>query len=95
MIRSLNKYFLNIFLILIAILFILKPFPLHSQAEEYKPKVALVLSGGTAKGLAHIGVIEYMEEMGIKPDIIIGKQDGSYYRWIVCNRVFIDDLKNS
>ena len=42
-----------------------------------KPKIALVLSGGGAKGLAHIGVIKVLEEYGIKPDIITGTSMGS------------------
>lgn len=42
-----------------------------------KPKIGLVLSGGGAKGLAHIGVLRVMEEAGIKPDIITGTSMGS------------------
>ena len=30
-----------------------------------RPKVALVLSGGGAKGISHVGVIRYLREMGI------------------------------
>jgi len=45
--------------------------------ESKKPKVALVLSGGSAHGLAHIGVIEYLEELGIKPDLITGTSMGA------------------
>jgi len=42
-----------------------------------KPKIGLVLSGGGAKGLAHIGVLKVLEEYGIKPDIITGTSMGS------------------
>lgn len=42
-----------------------------------RPKVGLVLSGGGAKGLAHIGVIKVLEEAGIKPDYIAGTSMGS------------------
>ena len=41
------------------------------------PKVGLVLSGGGAKGLAHIGVIKVLEEVGIVPDYITGTSMGS------------------
>ncbi len=44
---------------------------------QKKPKVALVLSGGGAKGIAHIGVLKVLEEQGIKPDIILGTSMGS------------------
>ena len=63
------------------------------QNEEYKPKVALVLSGGTAKGLAHIGVIQYMEEMGIRPDIIIGTSMGAIVGGLYAIGYTAEDLK--
>jgi NTE family protein len=40
-------------------------------------KIGLALSGGGARGIAHIGVIKAMEEMGIKPDVISGTSAGS------------------
>jgi NTE family protein len=42
-----------------------------------KPKVAFVLSGGGARGFAHIGVLKVLEEVGFKPDIITGTSMGS------------------
>ena len=42
-----------------------------------RPLVALVLSGGSARALAHIGVIKVLEEAGIAPDIIVGSSAGS------------------
>ena len=42
-----------------------------------KPLVALVLGGGSAKGLSHIGVIQLLEEIGIRPDLIVGTSMGS------------------
>ncbi|MEO0184565.1 MAG: patatin-like phospholipase family protein [candidate division WOR-3 bacterium] len=39
--------------------------------------LGLVLGGGAAKGYAHIGVIEFLEELNIKPDIIVGASMGS------------------
>lgn len=42
-----------------------------------RPKVGLVLSGGGAKGAAHIGVIKYLEEAGIPIDYIAGTSMGS------------------
>jgi len=41
------------------------------------PKVALVLSGGGAKGLAEIPLLEALEEEGIKPDIVLGTSMGA------------------
>jgi len=42
-----------------------------------QPKIGLVLSGGGAKGLAHIGVLKVMEELGIRPDFITGTSMGA------------------
>ena len=42
-----------------------------------RPKVGLVLSGGGAKGAAHIGVLKYIEEQGIPIDYIAGTSMGS------------------
>ncbi|MCB8994803.1 MAG: patatin-like phospholipase family protein [Bacteroidales bacterium] len=42
-----------------------------------RPKIGLVLSGGGAKGLAHIGVLKVLEEAGIRPDYIAGTSMGS------------------
>ena len=40
--------------------------------RQYRPTVGLVLAGGGARGLAHLGVIKYMEELGIHVDVITG-----------------------
>ncbi|WP_170154634.1 patatin-like phospholipase family protein [Mangrovibacterium diazotrophicum] len=45
--------------------------------QKERPKVGLVLSGGGAKGFAHIGVIKVLEEEGIPVDIIVGTSIGS------------------
>ena len=42
-----------------------------------RPKIGLVLSGGGAKGIAHVGFLRVMEEAGIHPDYIAGTSMGS------------------
>ncbi|NPA36479.1 MAG: BamA/TamA family outer membrane protein [Chlorobi bacterium] len=49
----------------------------HTDTLKRRPKIGLVLSGGGAKGLAHIGVLKYLEKAGIKPDYITGTSMGS------------------
>ena len=50
----------------------------NSYAQEQKrPKIGLVLSGGGAKGFAHIGVLKVIEEAGIKIDYIGGTSMGA------------------
>ena len=41
------------------------------------PKIGLALGGGAARGFAHIGVIQVLEEAGIKPDLVVGTSAGS------------------
>ena len=42
-----------------------------------RPKVGVVLGGGGAKGAAHIGVLKYLEEVGIPIDYVAGTSMGS------------------
>ena len=42
-----------------------------------RPKVGLVLAGGGAKGAAHIGVLQYLDEMDIPVDYVVGTSMGS------------------
>ena len=49
----------------------------NNTEQRTRPKVGLVLSGGGAKGAAHIGVIKYLEEAGIPIDYIAGTSMGS------------------
>lgn len=55
--------------------FLFIPQNIVSQTE--KPKVVLVLSGGGAKGLAHIATLQTLDSLGIVPDLIIGTSMGS------------------
>ena len=45
--------------------------------SEQRPKIALVLSGGGAKGAAHIGVLKVLEKYQVPIDIIVGTSVGS------------------
>ncbi|MEI7256472.1 patatin-like phospholipase family protein [Dickeya dadantii] len=42
-----------------------------------RPQVALVLGGGGLRGYAHIGVLQALEDAGIRPDIVVGTSIGS------------------
>lgn len=47
-----------------------------AEIRKHRPTVALVLSGGGAKGVAHIGVIERIEDLGIPVDMVLGTSMG-------------------
>ena len=48
-----------------------------SCAAAERPKVALVLSGGGAKGMAHVGVLRVLEEIQVPVDLVVGTSAGS------------------
>ena len=45
--------------------------------DKFRPRVALVLGAGSARGLAHIGVIEILKENHIPFDFIVGSSMGA------------------
>ena len=55
----------------------LLPFFSIAQDSIKKPKIGLVLSGGGAKGLSHIGVLKVIDSLGIKIDYIGGTSMGA------------------
>ena len=52
-------------------------FKISLGQENPRPKVGLVLSGGGAKGLAHIGVLKVIDSLGIKVDYVAGTSMGA------------------
>lgn len=48
-----------------------------AQTDKGRPKIGLTLSGGGAKGLAHIGILEAIDSAGLKIDYITGTSMGS------------------
>ncbi len=52
------------------------PGPAWTQEAPQRPKIALVLSGGGARGFAHVGVLEWLEEHRIPVDIVTGTSMG-------------------
>ncbi|VVO05278.1 patatin-like phospholipase family protein [Pseudomonas fluorescens] len=68
--------------------------PLLVQAAETpRPKIGLVLSGGAARGLAHIGVLKALEEQGVKIDAIAGTSMGAVIGGLYASGYKIDELE--
>ena len=64
---------------------------------EATPKpymIGLALSGGGAKGFAHLGVFKLLEESGLKPDIISGTSAGSLMGVLFADGYSADEIKN-
>ena len=51
--------------------------PTSAPTAKVAPRVGLALGGGAARGFAHVGVIQVLEEAGIKPDVVVGTSAGS------------------
>ena len=47
-----------------------------AEIRKHRPTVALVLGGGGAKGASHVGVIRYIESLGIPIDMVLGTSMG-------------------
>lgn len=59
---------------------------INSLAREIgRCRIGLALSSGGAKGLAHIGVLQVLEENGIEVDMVAGSSMGAYVGSIWCN----------
>ncbi len=48
-----------------------------NESAGHEKKIALALGSGSARGMAHIGVIQRLSELGIRPDILCGTSVGA------------------
>ena len=53
------------------------PVATPAVVQKRPPRLGLALGGGAARGFAHVGVIQVLEEAGIRPDLVIGTSAGS------------------
>lgn len=88
-----KRLFVSIFILLI-----ISNFASLAQSDTLsvpvRPKVGLVLSGGGAKGMAHIGILKKLEEVGLYPDYITGTSMGSIVGALYSIGFTIDELEN-
>ena len=54
-------------------------------AAKKAPRIGLALGGGAARGFAHIGVIQVLEEAGIQPSLVVGTSAGSLVAALYAN----------
>lgn len=72
LIKPMNWFFIS----LVSLLLLTTAAVAETQAQ--RPKIGLALSGGGAKGAAHLGVIKYLEQNNIPIDYISGTSMGSF-----------------
>ncbi|WED22377.1 patatin-like phospholipase family protein [Vibrio sp. JC009] len=65
----------------------------QKEAVE-RPKIAVVLAGGGAKGAAHIGVLKALEEMHIPVDLITGTSMGAYVGGLYAAGMSADEIES-
>jgi len=63
------------------------------EAIDNTSKIGLVLAGGGALGLAHVGVLEYLEELGVQVDLVGGTSMGGIAGGFYAMGYDIDQLK--
>ncbi|MEW9682123.1 patatin-like phospholipase family protein [Pseudomonas sp. TE50-2] len=78
--------------LLFCLLLMLTSITLHA-AETARPKIGLVLSGGAARGLAHIGVLKALEEQGVRIDAIAGTSMGAVVGGLYASGYSIAELE--
>lgn len=62
-------------------------------ANGQRPKIGVTLSGGGAKGLAHIGILKAIDSAGIKVDYLTGTSMGSIIGALYCIGYSSEDLE--
>ena len=57
---------------------VVSPAPVQAAKPAARaPRIGLALGGGAARGFAHIGVIQVLEESGVRVDLVAGTSAGS------------------
>jgi len=80
-------------MLILALMFL--PQCLYAQSERgERPKIGYVFSGGGAKGMAHVGVLKVLEEVGLEPDYITGTSMGSIMGGLYSIGYSADEISN-
>lgn len=64
-----------------------------AESASDRPKVALVLSGGGARGIAHIGVLKVLEENNVPVDIVVGTSMGAIVGGLYASGLPVEKLE--
>lgn len=59
---------------------------------EPDSRIGLALSGGSVKGFAHVGVLRYLEEVGLRPHIVSGTSAGALVGGLYCDGHSPDEI---
>ncbi|MDB5037906.1 MAG: hypothetical protein JWQ35_1434 [Bacteriovoracaceae bacterium] len=67
---------------------------LNLNAKEGRPKIGLALSGGGARGMAHIGVLKALEELHVPVDYIAGTSIGALIGALYASGYSVKEIEN-
>ncbi len=62
-------------------------------SDGERPRIGLALSGGSARGFAHVGVLQVLEEVGVPVDAIAGTSMGSVVGGLYSSGLSTDELR--
>ncbi|HUF75546.1 MAG TPA: patatin-like phospholipase family protein, partial [Longimicrobiales bacterium] len=71
--------------------------PLLASAQQPRPAsptVGLALSGGSAKGIAHIGVLRTLERLGVRVDVVAGTSMGAVVGGLYALGLSVDSIES-
>ena len=76
-----------------ALLLVATAAPSDGQEPVDRPRVGLVLSGGGARGIAHIGVLEVLEGLRVPVDVVVGTSMGALVGGLYAAGVPVDSIR--
>lgn len=80
--------------VILTVLFLLAAHPAAADpAGDERPSVAVVLGGGAARGLSHIGLLRALAEAGIPVDMVVGTSMGSLVAGMYAAGLSVDNLE--
>ncbi len=71
---------------------VVEPPPVVAEPVRRPPRLGLALGGGAARGFAHVGVIQVLEQNGIHPDLVVGTSAGILVAAMCPEAVDVADL---
>ncbi len=94
--RLLRRALCGVCALLLFMNLLLTPSILSSaQAASGRPRIGLVLGGGGARGMAHVGVLKVLEEMRIPIDCVAGTSMGSIIGGLYASGMTVDDMEQT
>jgi len=79
--------------ILVLLIVALLPLAAEASEDEGRPRIGLVLSGGGARGVAHIGVIRELERRNIPIDVVVGTSMGAIIGGLYASGMNADQIE--